>query len=119
VDLLRREQLPVALPVAERELRLVSVWHPSFLTLLLEALPRHRDRLVEDLARGRVSPPGPVEADVLRAVAVGLRPVVVCPVQDGQERFLEHHHRRGQHLGDIKPAVLATEVGWGERLGVL
>ncbi len=30
----------------ERELRLISVWHPSFLTLLLDALPRHWNRLL-------------------------------------------------------------------------
>ncbi len=38
--------------VARRDLRLVSVWHPSFLSLLLEALPRHWPRLIEELERG-------------------------------------------------------------------
>ncbi len=35
-----------------RELRLISVWHPSFLTLLLDALPAHWEKLLEDIARG-------------------------------------------------------------------
>lgn len=32
-----------------RELRLISVWHPSFLTLLLDALPTRWERLLNDL----------------------------------------------------------------------
>lgn len=34
------------------ELRLVSVWHPSFLALLLDALPGWWEELVEDVANG-------------------------------------------------------------------
>ena len=34
------------------ELRLVSVWHPSFLTLLLDALPTSWEELLDDLAHG-------------------------------------------------------------------
>jgi hypothetical protein len=40
-----------------RSLRMVSVWHPSFFTLLLDALPVWWDRLCEDLAAGRVTLP--------------------------------------------------------------
>jgi len=35
-----------------RELRLISVWHPSFLSLLLDSLPRHWNELLDDLRRG-------------------------------------------------------------------
>jgi hypothetical protein len=35
-----------------RELRLISVWHPSFLKLLLEALARFWDELLKDLGQG-------------------------------------------------------------------
>jgi len=35
-----------------RDLSLVSVWHPSFLRLLLDALNEHRDELVADVASG-------------------------------------------------------------------
>jgi hypothetical protein len=35
-----------------RELRLISVWHPSFLSLLLDRLPGHWTDLLEDIARG-------------------------------------------------------------------
>ena len=36
-----------------RELRLISVWHPSFLSLLLDALPARWEQLVDDVASGR------------------------------------------------------------------
>jgi hypothetical protein len=35
-----------------RDLRLISVWHPSFLTLLFEAMPAAWDALVEDIRTG-------------------------------------------------------------------
>lgn len=40
-----------------RELRLVSVWHPSFWSLLVDALPRWWDALIDDLSHGRCSLP--------------------------------------------------------------
>lgn len=36
-----------------RELRLISVWHPSFLLLLLNALPANWQSLLEDIRSGR------------------------------------------------------------------
>lgn len=36
-----------------RDLRLISVWHPSFLTLLLDALPGHWEELLRDLHSGQ------------------------------------------------------------------
>jgi hypothetical protein len=38
----------------ERNLRLISVWHPSFLTLLLDALPAHLPTLLCELRSGRL-----------------------------------------------------------------
>ena len=35
-----------------RELRLISIWHPSFLTLLLDALPTQWEHLLSDIERG-------------------------------------------------------------------
>jgi hypothetical protein len=46
-----------------RDLTVISVWHPSFLLLLIEALPRFWDALVRDLGRGDLkglSPEAPV-----------------------------------------------------------
>ncbi|MEO6184545.1 MAG: GH3 auxin-responsive promoter family protein, partial [Verrucomicrobiota bacterium] len=35
-----------------RDLRLISVWHPSFLSLLLDALPSHWKNLLFDIEKG-------------------------------------------------------------------
>jgi hypothetical protein len=37
----------------QRDLRLVSVWHPSFFTLLLQAIHDHWDSLLSDISSGR------------------------------------------------------------------
>ncbi|MGE0481894.1 MAG: GH3 auxin-responsive promoter family protein [Phycisphaerae bacterium] len=57
-----------------RELRLVSVWHPSFLTLLLDALRAHWPRLLDDIARGTLHPPTPPEPGVAARLARRLAP---------------------------------------------
>lgn len=44
--------------LAARDLTLVSVWHPSFLTLLLEPLGRWWEPLLDDLAAGTLTLPG-------------------------------------------------------------
>lgn len=49
VDAFHRATLHALL--RERELRLISVWHPSFLTLMLEALPGHWNALLADVAK--------------------------------------------------------------------
>lgn len=54
--------------IARPDLRLVSVWNPSFFTLLLDALPEHGERLVDDLERGACRPPsGPPLPALARA----------------------------------------------------
>ena len=57
-----------------RELRLVSVWHPSFFTLLLEPLTRHWDRLLDDISHGRMTPPQRVEEGLRRRLESYLTP---------------------------------------------
>jgi len=67
--------------VASEDLTLISVWNPSFLTLLMEALEQHGERLAEDLERGTCQPPAPhaggasapTDADEVRAVLSGMR----------------------------------------------
>jgi GH3 auxin-responsive promoter len=48
--------------LSERELRLISVWHPTFLTLLLDALAASWSELLVDLARG-LPPAGPLRPE--------------------------------------------------------
>lgn len=57
-----------------RELRLISVWHPAFLTLLLDALPGYRERLLADLEAGTFTPPGEVPANIVAALGRRLTP---------------------------------------------
>lgn len=57
----------------EREdLALLSVWSPTFLTLLWDALDRHLDRLLDDLARGTCSVDG--DHDVVRQLPLRALP---------------------------------------------
>jgi len=49
-------------------LTMLSVWHPSFATLLLRALETHWDSLIEDIATGTVRPPSSLEPATRKAV---------------------------------------------------
>ena len=60
--------------VHARDLRLISIWHPSFLTRLLEALPEHFERLIEDVERGTLNPPGVLPEHVRTILAPRLHP---------------------------------------------
>ena len=57
-----------------RDLRLISVWHPSFLMRLLEALPEWRPQIADDVEAGTLRPPGDVDPDVLAALQRRLLP---------------------------------------------
>ena len=83
-----------------RALRLISVWHPTFLTLLLETLPVYWARLVEDIGAGTITPPGPVDDRVLAALRAAWNP----------------DPRRAEELGRCGPAAPAAI--WG-RLGLI
>lgn len=57
-----------------RSLALVSVWNPTFLSLLLERLPGWWPALADDIEAGRLTPPAPVAADVAARLRAHLRP---------------------------------------------
>lgn len=116
----------------QRELRLVSVWHPSFFTLVLDALPAYWDELLRDLESGScrridalspelrqsiVSSPAPRRANELRqagaadphAIWPHLR-VVSC-WGDGQATLALSELRRRLPRAVIQPkGLLATEA---------
>ena len=48
----------VRLLASQAELRLISVWHPSFLERLFETWEHHADRIAHDVERGTLTPPG-------------------------------------------------------------
>jgi hypothetical protein len=66
--------LTLLLLLRRGDLALISVWHPSFLALLLEALPRHWPSLLEDLRRGGCRPPAPLPPALGAALAARLAP---------------------------------------------
>ncbi|HEY1170481.1 MAG TPA: GH3 auxin-responsive promoter family protein [Verrucomicrobiae bacterium] len=57
----------------ERDLRLISVWHPSFLTLLLEKKVTEWDDLLADIRKGTCKHGGRVPGEVIEAL--NLRPL--------------------------------------------
>lgn len=56
------------------DLRLISVWNPSFLTLLVERLAEWWPALVADIARGSFTPPGPLAPAICTALQPYHRP---------------------------------------------
>ena len=71
-----------------RDLRLISLWHPSFLTRLLEPLPEWIPRIADDIAAGTLSPPGDVPTEVRSAL----------------QRHLHSDRRRARELGQLSSA---------------
>jgi hypothetical protein len=55
-------------------LRLISVWHPSFLTLLLRAIPRHLPALIRDIESGVLKPDLHLPAGMRNALTSRLVP---------------------------------------------
>jgi hypothetical protein len=68
------EFLTLLFLVREENLRLVSIWHPSFLTLLVEALPRHAAALEACLRSGGVPAGMSLPSDIRAAFSRRLRP---------------------------------------------
>jgi hypothetical protein len=75
--------------VRSRALRLISVWHPSFLLQLFESLPRWLDRIAEDIRGGTISAPAPLAPDVERRL----------------RRRLAPDHRRAAEIGRMHDAM--------------
>jgi hypothetical protein len=55
------------------DLRLISVWNPTFLTLLLQPLPQWWDSLLQDIANGTITPPVQLDDSLLKSLARKLR----------------------------------------------
>jgi len=60
--------------VREPNLRLISVWHPSFLTLLLEALPAHAATLEGELRSGQIAAALALPPDLRQSLQIRLKP---------------------------------------------
>ena len=55
-------------------LAFLSVWHPSFLTILMDQLQLHAERLLDDLREGKLRPPSVARNASLDGFAQYLRP---------------------------------------------
>ncbi len=56
-------------------LRLISIWNPTYLILLLEALPKWWQQLLSDLDNGTLTPPGELDSELFAAIQKKLCPV--------------------------------------------
>lgn len=80
----------------EERLRLISVWNPTFLSLLLAPLAEWWEPLLADLARGTLRPPGPPDAhDAVNALAADIRQRL--------ESRLSPAPRRARALARLRP----------------
>lgn len=57
-----------------RSLALISIWNPTFLTLLLNRLPDWWPLLATDIATGTLTPPGPLASDLKQQLVTFNRP---------------------------------------------
>jgi hypothetical protein len=88
-----------------RDLSLISVWHPSFLRLLMKALPEHWASLQRDIARGTLTPPTPLPPPVRDALLLRLMP--------RPHRAAELRWRRPDDLPRIWPNLRLISC-WGD-----
>ena len=56
-------------------LRLISVWNPTFFTLLLDCLPIYGEQLVTDMQWGTLNPPAHIEPHIKQAIVQQLKPM--------------------------------------------
>ncbi len=84
--------------VACPHLALISVWNPSFLTLLMEVLDTHVERLLDDVAQGTCRPPTlsglPAAAEMKRqeAIAHVVKRLVMPPAPARASRLRSELH---------------------------
>src|SRR3990172_8747560 len=57
-----------------KDLRLISIWNPTFLTLLLAPLPQWWDSLLKDIADGSITPPVQIDEILYRSLARKVKP---------------------------------------------
>jgi len=80
-------------------LRLISVWNPTFLTLLLAPLAEWWERLLDDLARGTLAPPRESNEAAALPAALAIDPAVRRRI----ERRLTPAPRRARALARLRP----------------
>ncbi len=75
-----------------KDLRLISVWNPTFLTLLLAPLSQWWDALLKDIANGKITPPAGIDEALLYSLTKKIKPDI----------------QRAHELSKIKPNDYAS-----------
>jgi hypothetical protein len=96
----------------QRDLRLISVWHPSFLTLLLDALPNHWKEIVKQISLENANRARELErADPHQPVSLWPQLRVISCWGDGHaELSLADVRRRFPNVLVQPKGLLATEA---------
>jgi hypothetical protein len=92
-----------------RELRLISVWHPSFLTLLLDALPTIWERLLSDIGQERGNELHKADPRKPQSIWPHLR-IISCWGEGAAALALEDLRRRFPAVCIQPKGLLATEA---------
>jgi hypothetical protein len=95
------------------ELRLVSVWHPSFFTLLLDALPERWDEWVGDVTNGGCRRAAQLRAEIREAVNAPPQPqrgAALRRAGPADARALWPHLRVVSCWGDAQAAMPLAEL---------
>jgi len=97
------------------DLALISVWHPSFLTLLMGALPGFWDELVQDVEHGTLTPPSRLSEPAWSALAKLLSPqpdraAELCRLGPEAPALLWPHVELISCWGDAHAALHLPEV---------
>lgn len=130
------EYLTLLFLLRERDLRLISIWHPTFFTVLLDRAPRHAACIADDIESGSLNAaltltpelrrefeneliPDPDRADFLRSLDFAnhgaggqLWPdlaVISCWTQGAAARWIEGLRRRFPGVSIHEKGLLATE----------
>jgi hypothetical protein len=96
----------------QRDLRIISVWHPSFLTLLLDALPNHWKEIVKKISRENTNRARELEhADLHKPESLWPQLRVISCWGDGHaELSLADVRRRFPNVLVQRKGMLATEA---------
>ena len=73
-DMKAFEYITLLFLVKEPALRFISVWHPSFLTLLLEKLPGYLEDIVTDIEKGTIKSELDIDKNLLYSLKKQIRP---------------------------------------------
>ena len=78
---------------------MISIWHPTFLTLLLRPVTEWLGQLTDDIATGRITPPNAISAELGRQLGSAMRP------DPARAREIEDCFGSASHMGEASPRL--------------